>query len=570
LRTNRKFALQLVALLAALALVVAACGGDDDDTEGAEGDTTTSSAAGDVPTGGTLVVGAEQEPDCLAWIRTCAASSWGYWIAGATTMPRVYDTVPDGENWAVEPSTLVTGEPEVDTSDPAKPVITYNISDDAVWSDGTPITCADFEYTWDQIANGDDIYDSTGYVDIESVECPDDKTVVTNYSKVYSGWKQLFGGGFGILPSHLLEGKDTLEEMGDGYTWSGGPWMMPEGSWKKGVELTLVPNPEWWGEAPKLEEIIFKFQPETATEFQAFKNGETDMIYPQPQPDVVDQIEQGLPNAKNVYSANTGNLEALWMNAGKAPLDDINVRKAIAYSLDRDALVNRLFGALGVTEAMQTLQSPILADFADTEAFADYDLDEDMVDELLTEAGYTKGSTYYEKDGQPLRLELKSTAGNARRELTGQLLQEQFRNVGIQLDLNYQEAGDFFGDQLPKGDYQLGLYAQVNTFIIPGQCNLFCSKNIPTPENGNSGNNWTRTDVPELDEALEGLDATLDEEEQKEFGRQGDQLMAEDMSSLPLDPLPNILIWSDKVVGPIGDNPVLGPWWNAHEWGVNG
>jgi peptide/nickel transport system substrate-binding protein len=568
--TKRKIALQLGALVAALALVAAACGGDDDDSGGAANNSSSTTAAANVPSGGTLVVGAEQEPDCLAWIRTCAASSWGYWIAGATTMPRVYDTVKNGDVWEPKISSLVTEEPTLDDSDATKPVITYKLNPKAVWSDGQQITCDDFKYTWDQIAHGDDIYDSTGYVDIAKVDCPDPQTVVTTYSKVYSGWKQLFGGGFGVLPSHLLQGKDTLKEMGNGYTWSGGPWMMPQGSWKKGVELTLVPNPKYWGDQPKLDKIIFKFQPETATEFQAFKNGETDMIYPQPQPDVVDQIKQGLPNAKNVYSADTGNLEALWMNDQKAPLDDVNVRKAVAYALDRDALVNRLFGALGVDKAMQTLQAPILADFADTSAFSEYTLDKDKVDQLLGDAGYTKNGTYYEKNGQPLTLELKSTAGNARRELTGQLLQEQLKNVGIKLDLNYQEAGDFFGSQLPKGDFQIGLYAQVNTFIVPGQCNLFCSQNIPTAANGNSGNNWTRTDIPELDTALKGSDNTLDESKQQDLGKQADKIMADNLVSLPLDPLPNILIWADKVVGPVGDNPVLGPWWNAQEWGVQG
>jgi peptide/nickel transport system substrate-binding protein len=217
---------------------------------------------------------------------------------------------------------------------------------------------------------------------------------------------------------------------------------------------------------------------------------------------------------------------------------------------------------------MQTLNPPILADFTDTEAWSDYTLDLDKVDQLLTDSGYTKGSTYYEKNGQPLTLELKSTAGNARRELTGQLLQEQLKEAGIKLDLNYQDAGDLFGSQLPAGDYQLALYAQVATFVVPGQCNLFCSQNIPTAANGNSGNNWTRTDIKDLDTPLQDLDKTLDEAQQQSDGKQADKIQAENMVSLPLDPLPNILIWADKVVGPIGDNPVNGPWWNANEWGV--
>jgi peptide/nickel transport system substrate-binding protein len=557
--------LQLLALCSAIAIVAAACGGDDDDSTAGGGNSSTSAAA-EVPTGGTLVVGAEQEPDCVAWIRTCAGSSWGYWMMGVTTMPRVYDTVKNGDVWEPKINSLVTEEPTVDDSNADKPVITYKLNPKAVWSDGTAITCDDFNYTWDQIAHGDDIYDSTGYVDIEKVDCPDPQTVVTTYSQPYSGWKQLFGAGYGIFPSHILKGKDVLKEMGNGYTWSGGPWKIQK--WQKGVEVDLIPNDKFWGPKPKLDKVIFKLQADTSAEFQAFKNGESDMIYPQPQPDVIDQIKQGLTGAQNVYSADTGNLEALWMNNQKAPFDDLNVRKAVGYALDRDALVKRLFGDLGVDKAMQTLNPPILSDFSDTEAWSDYTLDLDKVDQLLTDSGYTKGSTYYEKNGQPLTLELKSTAGNARRELTGQLLQEQLKEAGIKLDLNYQDAGDLFGSQLPAGDFQLALYAQVATFVIPGQCNLFCAKNIPTAANGNSGNNWTRTDVKDLDPLLEDLDKTLDESQQQSDGQQADKIQSDNMISLPLDPLPNILIWADKVVGPVGDNPVLGPWWNANEWGV--
>ena len=69
------------------------------------------------------------------------------------------------------------------------------------------ITCDDFEFTWDSIAHGKDIYDPTGYTDIDSVDCPDATTVKVNFSEPYSGWKQLFGGHYGLLPTHILEGK---------------------------------------------------------------------------------------------------------------------------------------------------------------------------------------------------------------------------------------------------------------------------------------------------------------------------------------------------------------------------
>jgi peptide/nickel transport system substrate-binding protein len=563
---ERAWYLRLFALLTVLMLVLAACGGDDDGgSDNAGGDDNSSE---DVPAGGELVVGAEQEPDCVAWIKSCAGSSWGFWMMGVTTMPRAFDTVPDGDQWKVEANTdLLTGEPEVDDSNADKPVITYDINPDAVWSDGTAITCDDFAFTWDAIANGDDIYDPTGYNDIESVNCDDQAKPVVTFSTPYSGWKALFGGGYGLFPKHILDGKDITAEMSNGYSWSGGPWIIDH--WTKGVEVVLVPNDAFWGTKPKLEKVTFKVQADTAAEFESFKNSEVAMIYPQPQLDVVDQIQAGLQGAQSSFSDQTGNLEAIWMNNASAPLDDLAVRQALGYAIDRPAIVEQLFGALGVEQPMQTLNPPILSEFSDTEAWSDYVLDLDKVEELMTGAGWAKnGSGIWAKGGQTASLTLKSTAGNARRELTGQILQQQLKDAGFDLKLDYQEAGGLFGEQLPQGDFQLALYAQVLTAITVGQCNLFCSKNIPTQENEFSGQNWTRTNIADLDPILEDLDKSLDESEQADLGKEADGIQSENMVSLPLDPLPNILIWSDTVLGDVSDNPVLGPFHNLNELGV--
>ncbi len=566
MRSERAWFYRLIALVSVLALLAAACGGDDDDDDGTG--TETDGDAADVPEGGELLIGAEQEPDCTAWTKSCAGSSWGTWMMGVNTLPRAWNTTlnDDGEWEHTYNEDLLTEEPTIDTSNPDTPVITYRIRDEAVWSDETPITCADFEFTALEVRDGEDVYDPTGYTAIDSFDCSDPKTVVINMAEPYSGWKAFFGALYGVLPAHLLEGKDLLAEMGDGYDWSGGPWIF---EWTKTVEIVLTPNPNWYGPKPKLERVVFRVQADTAAQFRTFQNGEVAMIYPQPQPDVVAEIEAGI-DANNEYSPMTGNLEALWMNNGTPPLDDLNVRKAIGYALDREALVQELFGPLGVEEPMQTLSPPILAPFADTEAWADYTPDPDQVDALMTESGWAKNADgIWEKDGEPATLSLKTTAGNQRRELTGQIIERQLGDAGFIVEFETLPAGDLFGQDLPAGNYDMGIYAQVLTAITVGQCNLFCSKNIPSEENQNSGQNWTRTNIPEIDPILEELDQTSDEDRQAELGKQADALLSENMASLPLDPLPNILLWNDSVVGDVGDNPVLGPFWNLHMLGVN-
>ena len=142
----------------------------------------------------------------------------------------------------------------------------------------------------------------------------------------------------------------------------------------------------------KLGKVVFRFITDSSAEFQAFKADEVQVIYPEPQLNAVDQIKAGLPGVNSVYTTDTGNLEALWFNNGSAPFNDERVRQAVGYAIDRTALVNRLFGALGVTQPMNTINPPVLKDFADPNAWAQYKPDPNKVSQLMTAAGWTKGS----------------------------------------------------------------------------------------------------------------------------------------------------------------------------------
>jgi len=565
--------LQLLALILGLSMIAAACGGDDDDGDASGDDTSGDEAEVETQDGGDLVIGAEQQPDTMDWIDSRAGSSWGSWMVSYNTIPRSYDIVKqDDDTWQWEPSNLLDGEPELET-DPTQ-VVTYSLNPDAVWSDETPITCADYVYTWDQIVNGESIYDRTGYQDIESVECPDDQTVVVTFAQSYAGWKQLFGGQFGIFPAHLLEGKDRNAEMANGYEWSGGPWMLDGGSsgWVKDTSIKLVPNENYWGTVPTLDSVTFQIMADTAAAFEAFKTNTVSAIYPQPQPDAIAEISAGIPGTLSSINAEaTPNAEALWLNNEAFPFDSQAVRQAFAYAIDRDAIVEGLFGDLGVTEAMNSFNQTVLGDFGDPDAFAGYTQDLDKVDELMEGDGWEKGDDdIWAKDGQRAEIVFKTTAGNERRERTQELIQEQATDAGFEITIDNQQANDLFGTQLPEGNYALALYAQVLTSIEPSLSSLFISANIPSAENEFSGQNWTRTNIPEADEPLAEVDSNPDPDARSEAQATADALLAEDATSIPLDPLPTIFLWSDEIVGPAEgeDNPIWGPFYDMNEWAL--
>ena len=93
-----------------------------------------------------------------------------------------------------------------------------------------------------------------------------------------------------MYPSHILKGHDRDAAMKNGYSWSGGPWIA---TWAKGDNVTLTPNRRYWGSQAHLDKVVFKFESDTAAEFQAFRSNQVQAIYPQPQIDVVNAIKAG-------------------------------------------------------------------------------------------------------------------------------------------------------------------------------------------------------------------------------------------------------------------------------------
>lgn len=518
---------------------------------GASGATTTIAAK----QGGDLVFSAEQEPDCVDWIGSCAGAAWGTYTIGANTMPRAYDFTDQS---VFAPSPVLTGPADLVTTPTQK--ITYHINPKAVWSDGQPITSHDFKYTWDQIAHGKDIYDTTGYSQIASVDDTDPHTAVVTMSSTFADWKSLFGAFYGIYPSHLLEGKDRDALMKDGYTWSGGPWMLDH--WTKGVEIKLVPNPQYWGKKPNLSSLTFKFLTDTAAEQAAFKSGQVLGVYPQAQPG--GETLKQVPGTD--FSAISGlSYEALWFQTEKFPVNSKAVRQALAYATDRDAIVSQLFSPIQPDiKPIQSMYTPAFGKTYST-PFSKYKVDLNQVTTLMTGDGWTKGSDgIWTKGGQRAALELKTTTGNKRRALTAQILQSQWKAAGFDLKITTEKAGVLFGQDGPKGNFQVALFAQTPSDNDPSECNIWCSKNIPSEANKNTGTNWYRINDPALDKAYLDADSSLDDATRTQDAIDGQKVLADLVPALPLDPFPDILaINSDKVgtqTGKFLHNFVYGPY----------
>jgi len=513
--------------------------------------------------GGDIVVAAEQETACMDWIdANCGGSAWGVYTVQTNVMPRAYDYTDSG----YKASNLLTGEATLVTT--PQQVVTYHINPKAVWSDGQPIISHDFKYTWDQVAHGKNIYDPTGYSNISAVDDSSPSTVVVTFSTPFPDWKQLFGAAYGVFPSHLLEGKDRDALMKDGFSWSGGPWELAPNGWVKGSTIKLVPNPTYWGQKPFLNSVTFQLITDTAAEAQAFKSGQVVADYPQAQPELA-----ALKNEPNTFfDAVTGlSYEGIWFQATSPPLDSVAVRQALAYSTDRNAIVSQLFAAIQPDiKPIDSFFTPAYPAGYST-AWAKYKPDMNMVNTLMTGDGWTKGSDgIWAKAGKKAAVELKYTTGNKRRQLISQILQSEWQAAGFQLTVTPEKSSVLFSTDLPAGTFQVALYAQTPSDDDIGQCNLWCSKNIPGPSNGGNGTNYDRVTDPQVDQLWGDADSQVDVTKRLADATQGDARLADLMPALPLDPFPDIVIIHTDKLGVQGGkflhNFAYGPYTYMNTW----
>ncbi len=549
--------------------------------------TTTAATTRPVPTinqGGDIVVAAEGEPGCMDWISTCRGSAWGIWTVQSNTMPRAYDFTQDN---LYKPSILLAGEAQVQTS-PAQ-VVTYQLNPRAVWSDGQPITSHDFKYTWDQIAHGQSIYDQSGYKDVVSVDDADPRTAVVTFSQPYADWRKLFGGSFGLFPSHLLEGHDRDALTKGGYAWSGGPWELAPGGWVPGQSIKVIPNPNYWGKKPDLASVTFRIFTDPAAELRAYAAGEVVAAYPSPEPASAGYRSVG----STLFSAIGGlDFEALWFDVERPPLNSKALRQAVAYSLDRGAIAtSRLGQLLPAPQPLEDLLTPAYGT-SYTEPFAKYHPDIATATQLMSGDGWTKGRDgYWTKAALKASIDLKVPDDSPGRLAEATMLQAQLRSAGFVVTVTPVAPPQLFIHDLPAGAFSSALYPVDLSWQVrggpvpagsgildndPGQCRWFCSNSIPASASpaatgaASAGSNYGRVRDVNLDRYLADLDANLNDNARAVDASQAAAILAELVPAIPLVALPDVVVVNTAKLGAEGGtfshNLAYGPYVYLNAW----
>jgi peptide/nickel transport system substrate-binding protein len=386
---------------------------------------------------------------------------------------------------------------------------TLKLRDDIVWSDGEPITSADFKFTYDMIMSDKNAVNTRSpYDQIESFETPDERTVVITFEESFAPWLALiFSGsssGTPIIPEHILRPVFEADGTLDNADWNiaptvgCGPYVFSE--WESGSFARFVANENFWLGRPNIDELFFQFVPDDASMIAALVAGDGDVGTFPAYSDIPQLQEAGVKILNSFSGYNEGIYINMHAEKGNPALKDVRVRQAIAYAFNREKLVQDLL--LGLTGVAATDWD--ISPWVDP-AITPYPYDPDKAKALLAEAGWTdtNGDGTVDKDGVELVLKWGTTNREVRQN-TQAIGQQDLAAVGIGIELLSYDFDLFFSgyqDDGPSANFSLDLieYSDSPDFPDPNTAIWNCS-DIPSDENP-AGTSPTGL----CDEKLDGL-----------------------------------------------------------------
>ncbi|MFZ5918220.1 MAG: ABC transporter substrate-binding protein [Chloroflexota bacterium] len=394
--------------------------------------------------GGTLVYGLAEEPDTLDVHKSGRLFiPCQFFGAGLIARhPNTGELVPYlAESWTVGPGGMS---------------YEFKLREDVTFHDGTPLTAQDYAYTFNRAIDPETKSPTAGQtlVGLAGAEAVDDRTLVLTMGMPNSVLLDSMANTCYLQPIPQA----AVEEMGDDFGRNPigvGPFKFKE--WVTGEKIVLERNPDFaWGPgftqggAPMIETLEFRIIPEYATRLAGLESGELDFINLQAK-DVERITGSGLWQMLSVGRSGAG--VRLEMNTSRAPFDDLRVRQAFSYAVNRPVLVQ-------VVESGQAVPSygpitPATVGYWPGVEYLGYPYDLAKARALMAEAGYTEGSDgMLEKDGQPLTVGLTVDPSMVK---VGEILKEQFEQLGVQVELQQLEPGVFYETTSVNGDFDLAV-----------------------------------------------------------------------------------------------------------------
>lgn len=549
-----------IAIVVVLLVLCAGCGGGGKDASiPAGGGPAGGGAASSAEPEGRLVIGMQQEPEILnTAVNSMVASIYVCNLIFSTfvkyddrlqLVPDLVEEVPTVENGGISPDHLT---------------YTYRIRKNARWHDGAPVTSYDAKFSYEVMMDpGINVETRQGWDIVDRVETPDSHTVVFRLREAYANFAGDCFYDEAVLPRHLLAGslgRAFQDAPFHRAPVGSGPFVFKE--WVPGSRIVVEANRDYYGAGPHLREIVIRFVPDDNALAMQLETGEVDAI--DNAPNALLATLERVP-ATRVYRNPALFNEHLDLNCDHPILADRRVRRALALATDREEISRAIYGGVWV---------PAYGDDAPTSPYRTpaaerrYAFDPEGARRLLREAGWIDGDGdgIRERGGAKLRLEITTTAGNVNRERTELVLREQWRRVGVDLEVRNRHFSELYaswdeGGILRRGAYDVALYAALMPPDPSTKEGTYSAAFLPP-----RGQNFTRIRDDRLTRLLAEGSRTVDPAARKRIYDEAAVIVADEAPVIPLLWVTQIDCLPADLEGYRPNPTQSGDTWNAAEW----
>ena len=519
-RTHRRASVALAATVT-LASLLSACGSTSTDSGNAPSASKNDIAAtprDQVADGGTLRWPIDDLPPNFNYNEIDGTYSSNFDIISAM-LPATFDA-DAAANLTVNKNYFTS----IELTSTSPQTVTYTINPKATWSDGKPLSVADFQAQWKAL-NGTDakfqVSSSTGYEDIGSVsQGTDSRQAVVVFKKTFADWKSLFNP---IYPASVNATPDSFNKsQTNGLTISGGPFKFA-GIDKTTQSITAARDDSWWGDKAKLDKIVYRvLQPDA--QIDALANKEIDFIDIGPD---VNKLQRATNTAGVVVRRAAGpNFRHITINGTGPILKELAVRRAVAQGIDRQQIANAMLTPLGVTPT--TLDNHIFmtnqTGYQSNNAEITYN--PEVAKAALDKAGWTQSGQFRAKGGQELTVNLLIPTGVATATQESSLIQQQLKAIGVNVKITSRDQ-DFF-DYITAGTFDMTMFTWLGTpFPISSSKSIYAN-----PQGDNIQQNYARIGSPLIDKGFNDANSTLDPVKAIQIANDTDKLIWQEVHSL--------------------------------------
>jgi peptide/nickel transport system substrate-binding protein len=462
----------------------------------------------------------------------------------------------------------ITETPTTTTDEVTQVSVTFRWNPGLRWSDGTPLTAADSVFAY-ELAQRIDLGQAANsrLAMIERYEQVDEHTTravlrpdVTDPAYITSYWVP--------LPRHLLATLDPQQMMQSEFIrrpLSYGPYMV---SSFEGGTLELVRNPYYRGELAPFDTIVIAFRSDPVQLLELVNGGGLDLAFiEQPTPALLSELLKVADRQELAISTSPNAIwEHLDFNLDVPLLQDIRVRRAIAYAINRAGIVNELLG--GRSNVLESWILPGQLGEPPLDQITRYPYNPDEARRLLDEANLldTDGDGWREYEGLPLLLSLVTTANSPLREAVAEQIVADLAQVGVQIEVAPLPPTELYSVDGPlyQRTFQLALFGWIAGFH-PRGWELWSCAGVPDEANNWTGNNFAGWCFFEANEAINTATTSLDPSEQVTAYIRQQQLFTQELPVLPLFQRIDVLIARPGLTGWQLD-PTAPFTWNISSW----